>query len=112
MKKREKKLESAINLCGENKMAKLINENACTKSPNKKYHFKARDSGGQIKDDLQGLEKLVTLFCGAKIMLKTNLNISRNLCNGSIGVVEEIITKDNEPIGAFVRFDSFKTESN
>ena len=93
-------------------MTKTINKTACDKSPNKKYHYKAKVSGAQIKDDLQGLEKLVTLFCGAKIMLKTNLNISRNLCNGSIGVVEEIITKDHEPIGAFVRFDNFKSESN
>ena len=38
-----------------------------------------------------GLPKELTIFVGAKVMLRSNIDVSKGLVNGAIGFIEEII---------------------
>ena len=65
-------------------------------------------------DDMGGLEPKIFLSIGARVMLTRNLWIGKGLCNGSMGVVKDIIYQEgdsppNLPIAVIVHFDSFYT---
>ena len=65
-------------------------------------------------DDMGGLEPKVFLSIGARVMLTRNLWNDQGLCNGSMGVVKDIVYQEgdsppNLPIAVIVQFDSFYT---
>ena len=65
-------------------------------------------------DDVGGLEPKIFLSIGARVMLTRNLWTEKGLCNGSMGVVKDIIYQEgdsppNLPIAVIVQFDTFYT---
>lgn len=59
-----------------------------------------------------GLESMLHLAEGARVMLTRNLWIQHGVCNGSMGYVREIVYKQGEkpnslPIAVMVEFDSY-----
>jgi len=62
-------------------------------------------------DDMGGLEPKLFLSVGARVMLTRNLWTDKGLCNGSMGIVKDIIYQEgdslpNLPIAVIVQFDS------
>jgi len=62
-------------------------------------------------DDMGGLEPKIFLAIGARVMLTRNLWTCKGLCNGSMGIVKDIVYQEgdappNLPIAVVVRFDS------
>ena len=67
-------------------------------------------------DEMGGLESKLLLCVGSKVMLTRNLWINKGLCNGSIGVVKDIIFDINQgppslPIGVIVQFNGYSGPS-
>ena len=67
-------------------------------------------------DDMGGLEPKLFLSIGARVMLTRNLWTDKGLCNGSMGILKDIIYQEgdsppNLPIGIIVQFDSYTEPS-
>ncbi len=80
-------------------------------------HNYARHSSSLAKnissDDMSGLEPVVFLAKGARVMLTMNLWSSIGLCNGATGTVVDIIYQNNHqppdlPIGVIVEFENYR----
>ena len=64
-------------------------------------------------DEMSGLEPVVFLAKGARVMLTMNLWSSVGLCNGATGAVVDIIFQNNQnppdfPISAIVMFNTYR----
>ena len=62
-------------------------------------------------DDMGGLEPKLFLCIGARVMLTRNLWTEKGLCNGSMGIVKDIVYSEGDtppllPISVIVRFDT------
>ena len=62
-------------------------------------------------DDMGGLERKLFLCIGARVMLTRNLWTEKGLCNGSMGIVKDIVYSEGDtppllPISVIVRFDT------
>ena len=67
-------------------------------------------------DDMSGLEPVVFLCKGAKVMLTMNLWPKVGLCNGATGEIVAIIYEDGQqppdlPIAVIVKFDDYQGPS-
>ena len=80
-------------------------------------HINARHSSALAKkissDDMSGLEPIVFLAKGARVMLTMNLWSSVGLCNGATGTVVDIIYQNNHqppdlPIAVIVEFENYR----
>ena len=80
----------------------------------------ARHSSATAKkvsaDEFSGLQLLLFLAKGAKVMLTTNLWPAVGLCNGATGTVIHFIYKNNDqppdlPIAVIVKFDNYRGPS-
>lgn len=63
---------------------------------------------------MEGLDYILLLGKGCKVMLKANLWINSGLINGSIGIIKEIIYETNNefidnnlPFGIIVYFENY-----
>ncbi|XP_046856300.1 ATP-dependent DNA helicase PIF1-like [Xenia sp. Carnegie-2017] len=82
------------------------------------YHAKPSSTvGEQAKkipsDDMSGLEPVVFLAKGARVMLTMNLWSTVGLCNGATGKVVDIIFHDNHqppdlPIAVIIEFENYR----
>ena len=64
-------------------------------------------------DDMSGLEPIVFLAKGARVMLTMNLWPSVGLCNGATGTVVDLIFQNNHqppdlPIAVIVEFENYR----
>ena len=64
-------------------------------------------------EDAGGLEAIICLACGARVMLTANLWVDMGLVNGAMGTVEAICYRQNEappnlPIAVTVSFDAYR----
>ena len=80
----------------------------------------ARHSSAAAKkmpaDDMSGLEPMVFLAKGAKVMLTMNLWPGVGLCNGATGTITDIIYQVNHqppdlPVAVIVQFDDYRGSS-
>ena len=80
-------------------------------------HINARHSSAVAKkissDDMSGLEPVVFLAKGARVMLIMNLWSCVGLCNGATGTVVDIIYQNNYqppdlPIAVMVKFENYR----
>jgi len=83
-------------------------------------HINARHSSATAKkmssDDMSGLQPIVFLAKGAKVMLTMNLWAGVGLCNGATGTLIDFIYKNNHqppdlPIAVIVQFDNYRGPS-
>ena len=83
-------------------------------------HINARHSSATAKkmssDDMSGLQPVVFLAKGAKVMLTMILWACVGLCNGATGTVIDFIYKNNHqppdlPIAVIVQFDNYRGPS-
>jgi len=73
--------------------------------------------GGKIaaeaaSDSAGGLEKILALCIGARVMLVYNLWVEQGLVNGSVGTVKNIIFQENSrppslPLAVLIQFDNY-----
>jgi ATP-dependent DNA helicase PIF1 len=76
--------------------------------------LQAQDKGGVDKSDGCGLEGTLLLSVGARVMLRTNLCVKKNLVNGSVGTVKDIVynkgeaSPDHLPVAIIVKFDEYR----
>ena len=65
-------------------------------------------------EDMGGLQPKLYLCLGARVMLTRNLWTAKGLCNGSMGVIEDIVFQEGDhppllPIAVIVQFDESYT---
>ena len=80
------------------------------------YSIKAKHNNSYASklssEEFGGLEPLIHLCVGAKVMLTRNLWVEKGLCNGAMGVVKDIIFKHDQqpptlPIAVIVQFENY-----
>ena len=100
-----------------NEQVANYNREQLTKLEHPIAHIIARHSSALAKkitsDDLSGLESVVFLAKGARVMLTINLWSSVGLCNGVTGTVVDIIDQNNHqppdlPIAVIVEFENYR----
>ena len=83
-------------------------------------HINARHSSAIAKkissEDMSGLEPVVFLAKGARVMLTVNLWASVGLCNGATGTVIDFIFQNNHqppalPVAVIVQFENYRGPS-
>ena len=93
------------------------NHEQLTNFENPFAHINARYSSALAKkipsDDVSGLEPVVFLAKGTRVMLTINLWSSVGLCNGATGTVVDIIYQNNHqqpdlPIAIIVEFENYR----
>ena len=109
--------EDATRLFYSNKQVANYNHEQLTKLEHPIAHINARHSSALAKkvssDDMSGLEPVVFLAKGARVMLTMNLWASVGLCNGATGTVVDIIYQNNHqppdlPIAVIVEFENYR----
>ena len=109
--------EDATRLFYSNEQVANYNHVQLTKLANPIAHVNARHSSPTAKklppDELSGLEPVVFLAKGARVMLTINLWSDVGLCNGATGTVVHIIYQNNQqppdsPIAVILKFDSYR----
>ena len=109
--------EDATRLFYSNEQVANYNHEQLTKLDHPVAHINARHSSALAKkissDDFSGLEPLVFLAKGARVMLTMNLWSSVGLCNGATGTVVDIIFQNNHqppdlPIAVMVEFENYR----
>ena len=51
-----------------------------------------------MPSDFYKAEKLLQVKRGCKVMLTSNINPSKGLCNGSCGIVYDVVLDDNNEV--------------
>ncbi len=109
--------EDATRLFYSNEQVANYNHEQLTKLEQPIAHINARHSSALAKkissDDMSGLEPVVFLAKGARVMLTMNLWASVGLCNGATGTVFDIIYQSNHqppdlPIAVIVQFENYR----
>ncbi len=109
--------EDATRLFYSNEQVANYNHEQLTKLEHPIAHINARHSSALAKkissDDMSGLEPVVFLAKGARVMLTMNLWASVGLCNGATGTVVDIIYQNNHqppdlPIAVIVEFENYR----
>ena len=109
--------EDAVRLFFSNEQVGNHNQEELSKLEQPIAHINARHSSARAKkmssDDFSGLEPVVFLAKGAKVMLTMNLWPSVGLCNGSTGTVVDFIYESNHqppdlPVAVMVQFDDYR----
>ena len=109
--------EDATRLFYSNEQVANYNHEQLTKLEHPIAHINARHSSALAKkissDDMSGLEPVVFLAKGARVMLTMNLWASVGLCNGATGTVVDIIYQSNHqppdlPIAVMVEFENYR----
>ena len=109
--------ENSTRLFYSNEQVANFNHEQLTKLDHPIAHINARHSSELAKkissDDMSGLEPVVFLAKGARVMLTINLWSSVGLCNGATGTVVDIIYQNNHqppdlPIAVIVEFENYR----
>ena len=109
--------EDATRLFYSNEQVANHNHEQLTKLDYPIAHISARHSSALAKkmssDDMSGLESVVFVAKGARVMLTMNLWSSVGLCNGATGTVVDIIYQNNHqppdlPIAVIVEFENYR----
>ncbi|CAB4028381.1 ATP-dependent DNA helicase PIF1 [Paramuricea clavata] len=109
--------EDSTRLFYSNEQVANYNHEQLTKLEHPVAHINARQSSALAKkissDDMSGLEPVVFLAKGARVMLTMNLWSSVGLCNGATGTVVDIIYQNNHqppdlPIAVIVEFENYR----
>ena len=109
--------EDCTRLFYSNEQVANYNHEQLTKLENPIAHINARHSSPLAKkissDDMSGLEPVVFLAKGARVMLTMNLWSSVGLCNGATGTVVDIIYQNHHqppdlPIAVIVKFENYR----
>ena len=109
--------EDATRLFYSNEHVANYNHDQLTKLEHPIAHINARHSSAVAKrissDDMFGLEPVLFLAKGARVMLTMNLWSSVGLCNGATGTVVNIIFNSNHqlpdlPIAVMVEFENYR----
>ena len=109
--------ENSTRLFYSNEQVANFNHEQLTKLEHPIAHINARHSSEFAKkissDDMSGLEPVVFLAKGARVMLTINLWSSVGLCNGATGTVVDIIYQNNHqppdlPIAVIVEFEDYR----
>ena len=109
--------EDSTRLFYSNEQVGNYNHEQLTKLKHPIAHINARHSSALAKkissDDMSGLEPVVFLAKGARVMLTMNLWSSVGLCNGATGTVVDIIYQNNHqppdlPIAVIVEFENYR----
>ena len=108
--------EDATRLFYSNEQVGNYNHEQLTKLKQPIAHISACHSSALAKkissEDMSGLEPVVFLAKGARVMLTMNLWSSVGLCNGATGTVVDLIFQNNHqppdlPIAVVVRFENY-----
>ncbi len=109
--------EDATRLFYSNEQVANYNHEQLTKLEHPIAHINARHSSALAKkissDDMSGLQPVVFLAKGARVMLTMNLWASVGLCNGATGTIVDIIYQNNHqppdlPIAVMVEFENYR----
>ena len=109
--------EDATRLFYSNEQVANYNHEQLAKLKNPIAHINARHSSSLAKkipsDDMSGLEPMVFLAKGARVMLIMNLWSNVGLCNGATGTVVDFIYQNNHqppdlPIAVIVEFENYR----
>ena len=109
--------EDATRLFYSNEQVANYNNEQLTKLDYSIAHISARHSLALAKkmssDDMSGLESVVFVAKGARVMLTMNLWSSVGLCNGGTGTVADIIYQNNHqppdlPNAVIVEFENYR----
>ncbi|KAK3911391.1 ATP-dependent DNA helicase [Frankliniella fusca] len=113
-----KKFKNSIRICATNDTANEYNVEKLKslKNPIAIIHAQNNNKTAfQSSDDLaDGLTNVLSLCIGAKIMLRRNVNVSRGLVNGCIGVLKHILymkgcRPPSVPVCVLVHFENVDT---
>jgi hypothetical protein len=112
--------DDATRLFYSNEQVAGYNHDQLTKLQQPVAHINARHSSALAKkissEEMSGLQPMVFLAKGAKVMLTMNLWPSVGLCNGATGIIIDFIYKNNHqppdlPIVVIVQFDDYRGPS-
>jgi DNA replication protein DnaC len=112
--------EDATRLFYSNEQVANYNHEQLAKLESPVAHINARYSSAIAKrispDDMSGLEPVVFLAKGARVMLTMNLWSSIGLCNGATGTVVDFIFENNHqppdlPVAVIVQFENYRGPS-
>lgn len=112
--------KDAIRLFYSNEQVANFNHEELTKLQNPFARIDARHSSDVAKkinsDEMSGLQPVIYLSMGAKVMLTMNLWPRAGLCNGATGTVVDFIYKNGHqppdlPIAVIVQFDDYRGTS-
>jgi ATP-dependent DNA helicase PIF1 len=112
--------EDATRLFYSNEQVANYNHDQLRKLEHPVAHINARHSSAAAKkipsEDMSGLEPVVFLAKGARVMLTMNLWSSVGLCNGATGTVIDFIFESNHhppdlPVAVIVQFENYRGPS-
>ena len=112
--------QDAIRLFYSNEQVGNLNHEKLTKLQQPDASIDARPSSPAAKtfssEDMSGLQPVIFLAKGAKVMLTMNLWASAGLCNGATGTVIDFIYQHGHqppdlPIAVIVQFDDYRSRS-
>ena len=109
--------EDSTRLFYSNEQVANYNHEQLSKLEHPVAHINAKHSSATPKnilsEDMSGLEPMIFLAKGARVMLTMNLWSSVGLCNGATGTVIDFIFENNHhppdlPVAVIVQFDNYR----
>ena len=111
-------------MCAVRQDADRINSEMNSNIANPAFRFKAKDYGISARgnqpeilstnnyEEIMGLKKNLSVKCGSKVMLTTNLNVAIGLCNGTQATVKAIFKNDDQNLGVLLYVPAYRGQSN